>query len=421
VNLDWRRLRAVVLESDDWGLCAWAPDEQAQRVLADTPAFRSTAGRRYGGSTLENAADVRALADLMLEFRGGDGFPPVWQANTVMAAPDYERLQAPLFEIDSVPLVDLPEFPSRWKRPGPWDAVTAACDAGVWRPELHGHHHLPERAWLTALRRGAADARRAHEVQSPICAAVEASGEYDPSEPAEVRARNLDQAVAKFTRLLGRGPQSFCPPDYRWDDTLEAQAERLGVTTLQGKAEQMGPRFPKLRHLLLRHRWPHRRGGRFYLPPRIAFEPGRGDRPLPVLVERARDAVRQSWSRGQPAVISTHRVNYVHLDATRATRGRAALRDLLQGLSEDGATFLADMEVRQLEDRGWSIRDVGARGALLRYHGVPREPVRFRARAGISGVAVRDGLRPDGGEIAMVDGEVVARLEGGGYLLEWTS
>ena len=61
MNLDWRRLKAVVLESDDWGLCAWSPDDQAVRVLADSPAYRSAPGRRYGASTLESADDVRLV------------------------------------------------------------------------------------------------------------------------------------------------------------------------------------------------------------------------------------------------------------------------------------------------------------------------------------------------------------------------
>ena len=98
VNPVWRRLKAVVLESDDWGLCAWSPDEHAHRVLTDTPEFRSPAGRIYGRSTLESAQDVHRLAGVLGELRGADGFPPVWQANTVMASPDYAGLRPPLFE-----------------------------------------------------------------------------------------------------------------------------------------------------------------------------------------------------------------------------------------------------------------------------------------------------------------------------------
>src|SRR2546422_2790908 len=41
-----------------------------------------------------------------------------------------------------------------------------------------------------------------------------------------------------FRSLFGRQASSFCPPDYRWDDRLEAHAESLGVGTFQGKGEQ---------------------------------------------------------------------------------------------------------------------------------------------------------------------------------------
>ena len=212
MNLEWRRLRAVVFESDDWGLCAWSPDDHAYRVLSDTPAFRTPSGRRYGASTLESVGDVQSLVQTLMEFRGGDGFPPVWQANTVMASPDYARMRPPLFEMEALPLIDPPRAPSRWERPGMWEQVRQASHLGVWWIELHGLHHLPESAWLVALRRGIADARRAHEQQSPICQAVESSGEYDPSEPERVRTRNLQLAVNRFELLVGRRPGSFCRP-----------------------------------------------------------------------------------------------------------------------------------------------------------------------------------------------------------------
>jgi hypothetical protein len=422
VNLDWRRLRAVVLESDDWGLCAWSPDVQAHRVLSDTPAFRSPAGRRYGGSTLESAADVRSLVQTLMEFRGGDGFPPVWQANTVMATPDYARLNPPLFEMENLPLLDYPKSPARWHRPGAWDETAQAIDSGHWWPELHGLHHLPEHAWITALRRGNADARRAHEHQSPICMAVEASGEYDASEPWEIRHRNLEQAIKKFHARFGRDPHSFCPPDYRWDERIESLAERLGIATLQGKGEQVGRSFPKLQRLMLRTRWRHQAGPRFHMPPRIAFEPcGAERRTVQETVQVCHRLAREAWGRSHPAVLSTHRVNYAHLDPAWASKGRAALRDLLERLASDGAIFLVDAEVRQLHDRSWSVRPVGQGAVLLRYHGVPREAVRFPARPGAERVTIREGRGPDDVDVSIAAGEVIARVNVGEYLLEWSA
>ena len=419
MNLDWRRLKAVVIESDDWGLCAWSPDELAFRVLTDLPAFRTESGRRYAGSTLESAEDVRLLAESLLEFRGGDGFPPVWQANTVVASPDYARLVPPLFEVESLPLIDLPGTPTRWHRPGLWDRVGRACAAGLWWPELHGLHHIPEQAWLKALRRGVPDARRAHEQQSPVCQAVDASGEYDPSEPRDVRERNVALAVEKFTTLFGRPPHSLCPPDYRWNEDLEEDALRLGVTTLQGRAEQMGRRFPRLRRLLLRYRWPVPPGRLFELPPRTAFEPhvvpGAAARLIESMMRRAREA----WNRGQPAILSSHRANYAHLEPTRAASSRAALRDLLKRLVDVGAVFLVDAEVRDLQERSWSVRLVGDRGALVRYYGVPHAAVRFPAPAGVQQVSIREERGPGASEAWLEGGDVVAELNVGEYLLEW--
>ena len=345
--------RAVVLESDDWGFCAWVPDEAAHRALAATPAFRSPAGRIYGRSTLESAQDVARLAEVLLSVRGGDGLPPVLQANTVMAAPDFGRLRPP-FPPEPLPLVGHPETPPRWRRPGLWEAVGRATAAGVWWPELHGLHHVPERAWLEALRRGDEDAKQALVYQTTVCEAVEASGEYAPSEPESIRELNLAHAVELFREGFGRAPASLCPPDYRWDDSLEENAERLGITILQGKAEQVRLML-RVRRRLSAARWPHVKDKRFYAPPRIAFEPrGEADGTLGPRATLAR--VLQEWEKGRPAVISTHRVNYVHLDEAWSAQGRAALAELLQRLAADRAVFLTDAELRDLTFRGFSVR-----------------------------------------------------------------
>lgn len=419
---DWRRIKAVVFESDDWGLCAWSPDEQAHRVLTDTPAFRSPAGQAYGRSTLESAGDVERLVATLLEFRGGDGFPPVWQANTVVASPDYARLKPPLFEADALPLLFHPEAPSRWQRPGLWTRVRDAREAGVWWPELHGLTHLPEHAWLTALRRNRTDARRAFDQQSPVCEAVEASGELDPTEPRELRERNLARAVLAFERLFGRMPLSLCPPDYRWDDAIEEDAEKIGITTWQGRAERNPGPIPMLHRMTRKLRWQAERGVRFYLPPRIAFEPrGAVNGSTRVGVAGVHRRVHEAWAAGRPAVVSTHRLNYAHLDPKWSEAGRASLRDLLGRLAMDGAVFLTDDEVRQIHQRGWSVRPIGSRGALVRYHSVPRLVIRIPAPAGTFGVRVREGRVADASNVVLEGGAVTARLEPGEVLLEWSA
>lgn len=423
MTLDWRHLKAVVLESDDWGLCAWVPDEAAHEALAASRAFRDPAARAYTRSTLETAEDVARLSAVLLELRGRDGRAPVWQANTVMATPDYARLTAP-FTCATLPLVHYPEFPSRWQRPGLTAEIERAREAGVWWPELHGLVHLPQAAWLKALRAGEADALAAFAQQCFVCAAVEAAAEYDPGEPAEVRSRALAQAVERFRERFGRPPDSLCAPDYRWDERLEADAEALGVTTLQGRSEQMGHRFRRLRHQIGRLRWRGTRGRRFDMPARIAFEP-RGDAsPGSRLgAAAALRKARAAWGLGQPAVISSHRLSYAHLDPAWPEAGRAALRDLLALLARDGAIFLTDAEVRSLHERAWSLRALNGRRALLRHYGETRARVRIPAPAGTTGVALVEArataapmlaLEAGGGEVVLV-----AELDPGDCVIEW--
>ena len=151
----------------------------------------------------------------------------------------------------------------------------------------------------------------------------------------------------------------FCPPDYRFDEWFANEAASLGLTTLQGRAEQAAPRLWQI----LRRNWaglqfPDLANGRFNLPPRIAFEPGGdaaapGPRGLEAAVRRAREA----WQHGQPAIVSTHRMNYAHLDEPWAERSRTALRALLSQLCADGAVFLTvvflDAEGNELGRTGY--------------------------------------------------------------------
>jgi hypothetical protein len=83
------------------------------------------------------------------------------------------------------------------------------------------------------------------------------------------------------------------------------------------------------------------------MPARIAFEPrGAHDPAARLGAAAAHRAARAAWRRGHPAVGSTHRVNYAHLDPAWSEAGRRALRDLLGRLCADGATFMTDAEVR---------------------------------------------------------------------------
>jgi hypothetical protein len=168
-------------------------------------------------------------------------------------------------------------------------------------------------------------------------------------------------------------------------------------------------------------------GRRFYLPPRIAFEPRGEAAPAgPSGLEPALRGVRAAWGRGQPAILSTHRANYAHLDDAWSVAGRAALAALLARLAADGATFLTDFEVRALAQGGWSWRPVGDDGLVVRSFAAVRRPFELPAPAGVTAVAidraVRLGTAARGGdpEVRLEHSSVAALLGPGTYRLTWS-
>ena len=328
MNLDWKRLKAVVLESDDWGLCAWSPDRpgvpRARRTFRCSAAGRPTLRRLDARARFRRQAHGRRCS---WSSAAATASRRCWQANTVMAAPDYARLNPPAFECDELPLIDLPLTPSRWARPGLWGEIVAAREAGVWWPELHGLHHLPECAWLRALRTGVLDARRAFEQQSPVCEAVASSGEYDPREPLEVRIRNLEGAVQRFRAAVRPAPGIVLPA------RLPCRRAHRGGGRTARHPHVAGPPGARRRRMAKAAAFPRplplsRRGGRALLPAaahRVRTRRGRGERAV-VGLEGALRGVRAAWSRSQPAIVSTHRVNYVQLDEARGAEGVDAAR-----------------------------------------------------------------------------------------------
>jgi hypothetical protein len=171
----------------------------------------------------------------------------------------------------------------------------------------------------------------------------------------------FDVAIEVFTDLFGRPPGSIIAPDYTWDGRCEEMWASRGLHVVQAKREQ---------------RHPHRRSGG--LGDRLAKVVMRGwerlRRPEIVYLERncrfeivqSKDAdisvrqcvadVRAAWERGEPAVIETHRVNFVNLAPEVEDLGRAGLDRVLEEVSrsEPGPLFLTDFELGQLHRRGTS-------------------------------------------------------------------
>jgi hypothetical protein len=362
--VDWGAARIVVIESDDWGLCGFFPSAGAfpdsNRLALGSAGFPPA----YWSSTLEDSGAVAELAALLGARRGRDGLPPVLQANMIVSALTPPTDPAEAARPDAWCRTDIPALPALYARPGLWRAVDAAIAAGVWRPEYHGAYHYDP------------DRRRAAVATSPAALAAAKHGvllfpgsgrawELGCWRSTTMLASELDRSLAAFATLFGRRPASIAAPDYVWDGRCEALWESRGLTVIQAKREQLDSRRPSRRPASRALKVVGRAWDRFAHPGRVYLDRNCRFEPIQALdtlaVARCREEIARAWRRSEPAVVESHRLNYVNLSPTVAAAGRRQLAALLDGLAvePDGAPlYLTDDELAQLQRRGvsWTRR-----------------------------------------------------------------
>lgn len=360
--VNWRSLRAVALESDDWGLAGFVPSTAAWDGLRREDLSPGRFPEVYWNSTLEDSAAVADLGAILAGARGRDGLPAVLQPNYVLSSLAFEAGQWRRY--------DLPELPAAYQRPGLWPAVQAAIAAGVWHPEFHAAWHYDPERRREAVGAGGA-AREAAERGIMLFPGSEAARELGPWRPTEGLAAELDQALEVFAAAFGRPPGALIAPDYTWDGRCEDLWESRGLRVIQAKREQRHPGLPQgmpgrvLK--VLERQWSRARNpGRAYLERNCRLEPVQAPDPA-VVADACAQETMAAWRRGEPAIVETHRVNFAHGQPEVARAGRQALARYLAavaGPGSPGPLFMVDAEIAGLMRRGTSARWSGDRLVL---------------------------------------------------------
>jgi len=383
-RVDFGAWRAVVIHSDDWGLEGWFPEtisDSLRAVLSEgVPVWQAA----YLQSTLETGAEVDSLATWFARIRDLDDLPLVLQANTILAGPSVREpggVQAwPIHESGSA---------ADFARPHLRAAIDTAIARGVWWPELHGLTHYD--LWQYARARADGDPLAGAAALEGVFAYAGYRRDSELDDDNGDHAREMARrSVDHFSARFGRPPTSVIAPDYRWGGEDELAWAESGIRVVQAKREQvdrsLSPRTPlgRLRKWIGRHRFALA-GVLFAVERSVDLEPYGDDDPASQQgAATACAIIEDGFRRGQPGVVSIHRVQLVSQDEHVAAAGRAQLEELIRRLEDGGGVrFLVDNEVEQLARRGWSVLERGP-WTILRNWG--DAPVRVELPSGESRV-----------------------------------
>jgi len=345
----WRTSRQiVVLVSDDWGAVR-TPSETALEKLRNI-GVRVDACHYMTNDRLESAEDLQCLFEVLQSFKDGRGRSPVLTANFLTANPDFERIRGSGFS----------DYYSKSIVQTYAETAGAESNMGIWReaisqhiclPQSHGREHLNVARWMVDLQQNDAVARAAFDhgmfgvsAHTTVPRRQSYLAAFDELESERSRTIVTD-ALVSFREIFGFVSRSFIAPNYVWGPSVESAARAHGVDYIQSGPVQW---YPKTGEKNRRRRSQGEKNafGQRYLVRNVHFEPS-SDSNCDWVGLALKD-IDIAFRLHKPAVISTHRVNFMGgLRMSNRDRALSLLRQLLAGTSKrwPSIEFLSAVEL----------------------------------------------------------------------------
>lgn len=347
--------KIVIIESDDWGNAGVSSHVLYDKLLSlGLPLQRSLYDKF---DTLASSSDLELLFDVLTKYHDMNGKSPIITANTVVANPDYEKIRKHNFE--KYYFEPFTQTLSRFSSEHQNSFMTwkEGIASGIFFPQFHGREHLNEALWMNELRKGEGSLtrlafdNRVHGVFSDDAILRARSREtlYFQSKDELTAINNaLSEGLDMFEQIFGYRSRSFIAPRYVWNRVNEEILSRNGVCFLQGQQTQLIPHLNKdSKHKRLRYTGQRNTFGQTYLTRNAFFEPVSNENATEECLHR----IDKAFTAKIPAIISTHRINFMgHLDPNNRGNNLRKLDTLLSSITKKWpeVEFMSSVELGEL-------------------------------------------------------------------------
>lgn len=325
--------KLVVIESDDWGSIRMPSREVFEQLKADGFHPETDPYLRY--DALESDEDLHQLFEVLGSVRDGQGNPAVITANAVMANPDFDRIRLSGFrDYAYEPFTDtLTRYDGR---SGVYTLWKQGMERGVFIPQYHGREHLHVKRWMADLAAGNELLHRAFEnrmisissMPSPMRFGYMEGMDHIGEEERLAKQEVLVTGHQLFRQLVGYPSKTFIANCYIWDETVEAVLKAEGVQVMQGILNQIRPDGAG-GHSLVKHFMGQQMNGMAYTIRNVFFEPSLD--PAVNWVDEALSRIQIAFRWHKPAIIGSHRLNYIgSIDPVNREKNLARLKTLLE-------------------------------------------------------------------------------------------
>jgi len=316
INLRGKRLgkRVLVLESDDWGSIR-IPNKDVQNELLSKQLINASDPFSMFDA-LETTDDLDALFNVLIRFKDQLGNHPVITANTVVANPDFTQIKANGFQ--EYVYEKFTDTYSRLNSRDTFDCFAKGMQAGLFHPQFHAREHVNVPEWMSLLNNGKAAFLEAFQLNcfsipyhSPINKRnnLMATYDYNSLENLVYIQKSISEGLDLFEEIFKFKSMTTIAPCYVWNDAIEDVFFNHNVAAFQGSKFQNIPSLDSKEYRKSMHyNGEKNKNGQYYFIRNGLFEPSLVNIDW---VSRCLESISIAFYWNKPAVIGTHRLNYI--------------------------------------------------------------------------------------------------------------
>jgi nicotinamide mononucleotide adenylyltransferase len=306
--------KVLVIESDDWGSIR-IPNKEAQEYLAKESLIIST-DPFSAFDCLECADDYEALFEVLMSHKDKYGNHPVITTNMVMANPDFDKIKENKFQsfyLESFAKTYEEYYPNQQT----FEVLKNGINQKLIYPQFHAREHLNVLHWLKRLQTGDERFLKAFDVN---CFAIDdldkgnnranlmASYDYQYEEELYFVKKSIAEGLQLFEQTFGFTSKTTIAPCYIWNESIEDVLNQHGVKSLQSSYIQQKNSNGQHQRIWQKMGRTNKLDQRYFVR-NVLFEPALSKNIH--WVDKALESIAIAFFWGKPAVVGSHRINYV--------------------------------------------------------------------------------------------------------------
>ena len=347
--IGWKTNRKiVVILSDDWGSIHTPSKEVREKLTQSGLDFQKDRFDYY--DALEDDKDLTNLFEVLSSVKDKNGHPAVFTPYSVVTNPDFESIQSNnyseyIYETLPVTYQKLPGYEKVW------DLWKQGINEGIFIPQFHGREHLNVRIMMDGLRKG--DNQMLESLKYKSWAGIQghpnylATYSFRTKEENEWHKENLKDGLNLFEKLFGYKARFFVPPQGKYNRILEPSLKKEGIDFIDVPRIKYEPQLDGSSKKVYTYLGKKNKLNQKYIVRNAMFE---NTKAVGLdWVDFCLYSIDAAFNLRAPAVITTHRVNFVgHVVPSNRDKGLKDLKKLLQTITGKWP----DVEFMSLEKLG---------------------------------------------------------------------